>query len=190
VNGVDLGHPTYDIYRSDIAALFPGYANSYGAAADFYFDTTAYTNGVHTIAWTAEDNAGNSDGIGSRYFSIQNSAERKAQSAEQRAPGEDRKPIFEIPVDYPGPVRIIKGYKKNVEPEIMIPNENGIIHINIKELERLEIHFPDSRPNISFLPIGSTLDVEKGIFYWQPGPGFLGTYELVKKKLMITIEPR
>jgi hypothetical protein len=29
------------------------------------------------------------------------------------------------------------------------------------------------------LPIGSTLDSERGIFYWQPGPGFLGTYDFV-----------
>ena len=29
------------------------------------------------------------------------------------------------------------------------------------------------------LPIGSTLDTEKGIFYWLPGPGFMGEYELV-----------
>jgi len=29
------------------------------------------------------------------------------------------------------------------------------------------------------LPIGSTLDREKGIFYWQPGPGFIGEYRLV-----------
>jgi hypothetical protein len=26
------------------------------------------------------------------------------------------------------------------------------------------------------LPIGSTLDARRGLFSWQPGPGFLGTY--------------
>ena len=194
VDGEDLGNPVYDVYRSDIASLFPGYANSYGAAAYFYFDTTAYTNGVHTIAWTAEDNAGNSDGIGSRYFTIQNSAERTAQSAEQSAQGAGSVGRGGESMGHgggvPGPVGIIKGYEKNVEPEKMVPNENGIIHITIKELERLEIHFFDSRPNISPLPIGSTLDMKRGIFSWQPGPGFLGTYELVKKKILITIVPR
>ncbi len=187
VDGEDLGHPVYDIYRSDIASFFPGYANSNGAAAYFYFDTTAYTNGVHTIAWTAEDNAGNSDGIGSRYFTIQNpgtSREHGAWSMEEGAWGMGHGG------GVPGPVGIIKGYEKNVEPEKMIPNENGLIHITIKELERLEIHFFDSRPNISPLPIGSTLDMKRGIFYWQPGPGFLGTFELVKKKILITIVPR
>ena len=29
------------------------------------------------------------------------------------------------------------------------------------------------------LPIGSTLDTRNGVFSWQPGPGFYGTYEFV-----------
>ncbi len=72
VDGEYLGHATYNIYRADIAALFPGYANSNGAMAYFDFDTTAFPNGVHTLHWTVTDNAGNTDGIGSRYFTIQN----------------------------------------------------------------------------------------------------------------------
>jgi hypothetical protein len=72
VDGVNLGHPVYNIYRQDIATLFPGYANSNGAVGYFYLDTTSYENGVHTIQWTATDNDGNTDGIGSRYFTIQN----------------------------------------------------------------------------------------------------------------------
>ncbi len=73
VDGVSIGHPTYNNYRADIASLFPGYANSNGAVGYFYLDTTAYKNGVHTIQWAAADSAGNIDGIGSRYFTIQNS---------------------------------------------------------------------------------------------------------------------
>ena len=74
VDGVEVGSPTYNLYRSDIATLFPGYANSDGAVGVFYLDTTAYSDGVHTLQWSVVDNAGNSDGIGSRYFSIQNAA--------------------------------------------------------------------------------------------------------------------
>ena len=73
VDGVDLGHPVYNIYRPDIASLFPGYANSNGAHAYLDIDTTQYADGVHTIAWTVEDDVGNSAGIGSRYFLINNS---------------------------------------------------------------------------------------------------------------------
>ena len=72
VDGVNLGHPTYGIYREDIASLFPGYANSDGAHWYFEFDTTTYANGVHKVYLTATDDAGNTDGIGSRFFTIQN----------------------------------------------------------------------------------------------------------------------
>jgi hypothetical protein len=80
VDGVNIGSPTYNVYRPDIANLFPGYANSNGAIGYFYLDTTTYANGVHTIQWTAVDNAGNTDGIGSRYFTIQNSGPSRTHS--------------------------------------------------------------------------------------------------------------
>lgn len=72
VDGIDVGKPVYNIYRPDIEKLFPGYANSGGAAGYFVLDTTQYKNGIHTIAWIVADNKGNTDGIGSRYFMINN----------------------------------------------------------------------------------------------------------------------
>ena len=32
--------------------------------------------------------------------------------------------------------------------------------------------------DLKSLPVGSTLDREDGIFYWMPGPAFLGTHVL------------
>ncbi|MCX6583305.1 MAG: Ig-like domain-containing protein [Candidatus Aminicenantes bacterium] len=197
IDGVYIGHPVYNKYREDIALLFPGYANSNGAACYYYLDTTAYKNAIHTIQWTAADSGGNIDGIGSRYFSIQNSAIPGAGGANDQAPGiryqgsEFRRgepvcspnPVQCLPVkNLFGTVDIVKGYREDAAttPQTVYPNENGIIAVEIKELERVEIHFPVSPVNnISSLPIGSTLDVEKGIFYWQPGPGFIGEYHLV-----------
>jgi uncharacterized repeat protein (TIGR01451 family) len=72
IDGVRIGHPVYDNYRSDIATLFPGYANSQGAVGYYYIDTTQLTNGLHTISWTVTDSAGVASGIGSRYFTVQN----------------------------------------------------------------------------------------------------------------------
>jgi|GEM_PF-650990 len=197
VDSVNLGHPVYNIYRADIAGLFPGYANSNGAIAYFDFDTTTYANGVHTIYWTASDSAGNTDGIGSRYFTIQNS-----QGAGRAAVFNVQRSMFnvnlkEIPVDQSHPVFLKKGYHPHTKPVEVYPNDIGHIIIEIKELERLEIHFSndsvtdksstESSPlnieprtlNLSPLPIGSTLDRDRGIFYWQPGPGFIGEYQLV-----------
>ncbi|HNX98050.1 MAG TPA: hypothetical protein PKK12_10255, partial [Candidatus Aminicenantes bacterium] len=72
VDGAPLGHPVYNQYRSDIATLFPGYANSNGAVGYFYLDTTTFTNAIHTIAWSVEDSLGRISGIGSRYFQVLN----------------------------------------------------------------------------------------------------------------------
>jgi hypothetical protein len=72
VDGVKIGNPIYNIYRSDIASIFPGYCNSNGAHGYFDLNTTTYQNGLHTISWVVKDNAGNMDGIGSRYFIIKN----------------------------------------------------------------------------------------------------------------------
>jgi parallel beta-helix repeat protein len=212
VDGVNLGHPDYNIYRKDIATLFPDYANSNGAAGYFYLDTTAYADGVHTIQWTAADNDGNTDGIGSRYFTIQNTgggAGRRAQSAERKAGAfrvqnaRSKLNPKKIPrvSSLDEPIYLRRGYNKNVRPQRINPDRNGNINIEIRELQRVEINFFKSTLNISSLPIGSTLDTKRGVFYWYPGPGFLGEYQLffiskekkdgfTRKSITIKIVPR
>lgn len=190
VDGVYLGHPTYNIYRPDIAVLFPDYTNSSGAAGYFYLDTTAYENGVHTMQWTATDSAGNIDGIGSRYFTISNSGsgqtlQRPKESRDLNLPfPEDQPPV---PGHYSPAVEVTRGYQRNNSSQVFYPGGNGMINIEINQMERIEINLgqPDlrgfhvigdqSRP----LPVGSTLDSEKGIFYWQTGAGFKGLYRLL-----------
>jgi hypothetical protein len=72
IDGVLVGRPTYNRFRSDIATLFPGYANSTGPVGFFVIDTTTLANGVHTIAWAVVDRAGHAQGIGSRFFTVAN----------------------------------------------------------------------------------------------------------------------
>ncbi len=236
VDGVKLGSPVYNVYRPDIAQLLPGYANSNGAMAYLDFDTTPYTNGIHTIQWTARDSAGNAEGIGSRYFTIQNS-----QGAGSREQGASRHGAWSMEHGALSmergawsmgksaaclePVGIIKGYARGVQLQQIHLDDNGMITIEMKELERLEIHFPAgsvpeaagglaplSHTPLSMvryhmvgnefkpLPIGSKLDSRNGIFYWQAGVGFYGTYEFVfikmgrnrreETRLRITILPK
>ena len=73
VDGAQVGNVTYGFSRPDIQKLFPGYANTNTAVGYFDLDTTKYENGVHNIAWRAEDNAGRVEGLGSRFFIIMNS---------------------------------------------------------------------------------------------------------------------
>jgi len=194
VDGMNLGHPIYNIYREDLATLFPGYANKNGAAGYFYLDTTAYENGLHTIQWTATDNAGNTDGIGSRYFTIQNTGSGSDEPLSSNHQWSvENKELTGIPVDdsYNEPIRFKTGYNKNIQPQTVYPDDKGIINIEIKELERVEIDFEGATSlsdtigyqlvgnQLKKLPIGSFLDEGQGIFYWTPGPGFVGVYELV-----------
>jgi len=218
VDGVKLGHPVYNLYRSDVAAFFPGYANSNGAVGYFDFNTTGYANGVHTIYWTASDTGGNADGIGSRYFSlllldnIIQSVARFAKLSELAA----------VPNNFSGPIHFRKGFDPKARLEAQYPDSPGGIEIDIHELERLEIHLNPAVQAISLsegkktsrysgyllvgrelrpLPIGSTLNARTGLFSWLPGPGFIGDYDFVflqgeggrieqQRRLRIHIDPK
>jgi hypothetical protein len=72
IDGAMAGNASYNHFRPDIAGQFPGYANSNGAVGFFQFDSTGLSNGLHTISWFVQDNAGAVQGIGSRFFIVQN----------------------------------------------------------------------------------------------------------------------
>ncbi|MCP5046487.1 MAG: fibronectin type III domain-containing protein, partial [bacterium] len=199
VDGVPLGNPVYNKYRSDIAALFPSYNNSNGAIGYFYLDTTGYDNGVHTIQWSVKDDAGNTDGIGSRYFTIQNNQSR-ARSQTQAMHHRDIR-IHDIPLDTMTPLNVKTGYSpEHPDKEKRYrrdEHESARIEIEIPELGRVEFQLTGETgeeeidPGTFFvgyqmvynglrpLPIGSYLDKKRGIFSWQAGLAFLGDYHLV-----------
>ncbi len=218
VDGINLGNPTYNVYRSDIANIFTEYANSDGAIGYFYLDTTTYENGVHTIQWTAKDSGGNSDGIGSRYFTIQNtgSARSGMQVAYSKMEGNKKKyhqlfQISDIPIIDWEPIKIKKGFREDCQYRVVNIDESGIFNIKIKELELIEIELSNESQLIEGytivgnqlrpLPIGSTLDNKTSKFYWHSGPGFVGYYHFVfietdkdgkvsKKNIIVRIEPK
>jgi hypothetical protein len=72
LDGVPVGHPVYNQYRPDIANTFPGLYNSNGAVGYFVIDTRLLADGLHSIAWSVRDRAGNLNGIGSRNFYVKN----------------------------------------------------------------------------------------------------------------------
>ncbi|MCP5108328.1 MAG: BACON domain-containing protein [bacterium] len=220
IDGVNRGHPVYNVYRSDIAGLFAGYANSGGAGGYFEFDTRQFSDGIHTIAWIAEDFAGNSDGIGSRFFTVDNTGSSSRTTSTTSTPwSPDPKllstALAKLPPDSTSPLGVVKGFKKNAELRKNYPNAKGITNLRIKEMQRVEIHLDTGTSgkslywsgaltvnnNLRKLPVGSTLDAEKGIFYWQPGLAFMGNYTLEfigfdnttgkmrRKQVKITIVP-
>jgi NHL repeat len=163
-------HPTYNQFRSDIASLFPGYANSMGAVGFIHLDTRTLANGVHTISWNAFDSAGHGEGLGSRYLNVLNTG-----GGSEAAP-ED---VIPESATHEG-VQVRHGLEINRRP--VEPDADGGYSVSMEEVGRIELHLGAARGNmlvldeVHALPIGSTL--KGGVFYWQPGPGFLGEYRL------------
>jgi hypothetical protein len=178
LDGVAVGHPTYNQFRSDIATLFPGLANSNGAVGFYYIDTTSLANGLHNISWSVVDNQGRGDGIGSRYFNVLNSGGAAAplQTSLSSAP------------------------LKGTTPQLKL-DDDGVLRVEIGELERIELDLGASSGGLLInreersLPIGSTL--KGGVFYWQAGLGFFGDYDLIFRRpglsdlhARITVRPK
>jgi hypothetical protein len=73
IDGVAIKHlDPGRIARPDVTALFSSTYDTSHAAGGTAIDTTQFTNGVHTIFWIVSDTGGQSDGIGSRFFTISN----------------------------------------------------------------------------------------------------------------------
>jgi len=213
VDGVYLGQPVYNLYRADIAAAFPGYANSDGAVGLYSIDTTPYSNRVHTIGWQVTDNNGNSEGIGSRFFTVFNSSPAKLTGEMASVQGLrtalSPDEIRRLPARSSS-VQFRKGVSPAERWQLGRMNREGTNSIQIREVDRVEIQLGQSGNIQGFmavgkdlrpLPIGSTLDGRSGTFYWQPGPGFKGDYNFVfigedadgrpvKTALTITIAPK
>jgi len=70
----------------------------------------------------------------------------------------------------------------NRQPDPIKADADGGYSITMEEVGRIELHLGASRGNmlvlggVQALPTGSTL--KGGVFYWQPGPGFLGEYTM------------
>jgi hypothetical protein len=173
LDGLAVGHPVYNNFRSDIANLFPGLANSNGAVGFFVIDTTKLQNKVHTISWNAFDNGGRGAGLGSRYFSVFN-----ANSGGVAAPEEPPSPE-----SLAGPVQMRSGYDLNAPQVALDPDASGSYSIEMEQLGRIELSLGASKGYLVVggqaedLPLGSTL--KAGVFYWQAPLAFLGEYNLV-----------
>ena len=75
------------------------------------------------------------------------------------------------------------------------PDEQGVHVITITQRSRIEVELPKTQTEgqvyrggeivggpestVRALPLGSSLDAVRGVFYWEPAPAFLGSFELV-----------
>jgi len=186
VDGVAVGHPGPLAARSDIQAAFPGYVNTDHAVTAFMLDTTAYADGLHTIAWVVTDSGGVTEGIGSRFFTIDNGVGTSLTAAPVRAESAQLS-------DAGTRVMARQGFEQGMPLE-PVSVRNGRRQLIARELDRIELQL-STEPNAGDgwryegyvvvggarrpLPVGSTLDATTGSFAWDPGPGFIGGYQLL-----------
>jgi Putative Ig domain len=168
LDGAPAGNVDYNHFRPDIASLFPGLNNTNGAVGFRILDTTQLANGIHTISWVVSDNAGSIEGIGSRYFHVDNAGLAAAMTQSSGIYSVDAPDSV-----HPGPhrrMRIVEMERLTIDlAEVFGAASCGA------PFTAYEVVGHERRP----LPAGSSLDPATGRFAWQPGPGFIGTYRLV-----------
>jgi hypothetical protein len=188
VDGVAVGSPTYNNFRSDIATLFPGLSNTNGAIGYRLIDTTTLANGMHTIAWSVTDNQGSAEGIGSRYFRVSNGVGALTSAVEGDALMAEVAPLDSASLAQM-PVFARVGWDPAANLRSLARDRSGRVIVRSEEVSRIELQFGRERgtllgylrvgDGLMPLPIGSRLDAETGVFTWQPGVGFVGVYDLL-----------
>ena len=199
IDGVpQAGHPSYNNFRSDIATAFPGYANTNGAVGYFFIDTTAFANGVHTIAWSVTDDLGRSSGIGSRFFSILNGAGDLLPDGAAVQWGD-----------------LAQGYGADLgrPRDSLRVAASALPSLSARELDPIDVTIgaldPREGPAAAYLlagghlrrlPPGARFDPAEGRFTWTPAPGFVGEYRFAivepgrqggrARLLSVRLEPR
>jgi hypothetical protein len=203
IDGVGVGSPAGWTQRSDLNALFPGYPGLHTALGVFSFNTMAYANGVHTMSWVVTDNGGVTSGVGSRYFSVFNTggAITTASAGAMRPLGPD---LGKHVDDLGGRVvaagiGVREGFSLTSPLRGAPAGLDGAPRVAGDERDRLEIRIDhDARPAarasvaddryagymvvngyLRELPNGSSFDPSRGAFYWQPGLGYVGNYDLL-----------
>lgn len=168
IDGGFSGRPVYGFPRADIDSLFPGYANTGKAVGYFYINTTALSDGIHSIAWSVRDSGGALQGIGSRVFYVNNtgapqSFNRKAPASVKSKPAQPGKLLVRQGPDFDSPLRSAEVR----EGRVWIESDPG---------ERLELHLGEALAEEQKLPICASVDADAGVFFWQPPIMALGDF--------------
>jgi len=145
IDGRPVGHPVYDNFRQDVAAAFPGLANTNGAVGYYIFDSKALANGMHTISWTVSDDHGHAAGIGSRTFLVQNSGVSGSAVAEPELPPEASTHALNRAVD--------DAWELEAAPMDRIGIDLSLL---VNDLD-----------SVDALPVGASVDRDHRFFYWQ-----------------------
>jgi Beta-propeller repeat/Viral BACON domain len=180
---VQPGHPTYGQFRNDIATLFPTYKNSLTGVGFYRFNTALLANGLHAISWNVFDDGARGAGIGSRYFMVANGVTNQPEAASHLRSVARERGAVEIKRRGDSGVSMRRGL--NTSLEHVAPNKEGIFEVTAQQMDLIELHLGNVHDGVmrlahgtDALPLGSTLDPDTGVFYWDITSPFFGTIDL------------
>ena len=181
----------YAFARPDVAGFFPfpGYANANGPGAQVVVDTTQFVDGMHTMVWVAVDDASVVQGIGSRFFTIDNGASSQVIAPEQEA--QSAAAIRALPA-----ASALVWNRKGFDNRHWALQFAGGPTNELRQTpgERLEVALDTwwwsstcgayagylvTGDVAGPLPAGASIDAETGVFSWLPPAEFGGTFEFV-----------
>jgi hypothetical protein len=164
VDGTLVGSPSGWTSRSDLTTAFtpsssyPGISTALGV---FGLNTTALTNGVHTMFWLATGTGGiGTSGIGSRFITVSNGSDLGGASNGVRAPAAANVIVAATTLDLPAaavargasldsevanaPADLSslqgrRGYDLDSALQSYTPS-SGRINVQAEELDRIELH--------------------------------------------------
>jgi len=160
------------------------------AIGAYNFNTLTMTNGLHTIAWSVTDSAGRTEGIGSRFFLVQNGAPLGEQGVSEDA-------LRAAPARVVGTAESLAvhalatdgvwgrtGFNLSAPWATMHTKEDGTFAVRLPEMGRLELWLGTdveagylvAEGQLHPLPVGSSLVGAQ--FGWMPPAGYAGAYEL------------
>jgi hypothetical protein len=205
---------SYGYARPDVASFFPfpTYANANGPAAQFVVDSTQFANGMHTMAWVAVDDHGVAQGLGSRYFTIDNGV--GSQVAEPSSTASRSAAAVRALPSSGAFVWNRRGFDDR--PWALEWSGARTAEIQHQPGERLQVSLDTwwwssgcgpyegyllTGDLASPLPTGASLDGETGVFSWMPPAEFGGSFEFafvrracvggeVRVPLRVVIQPR
>lgn len=180
IDSLVVGSPAGWTNRGDLTSLFPAatYPGITHALGVYTFDTSAYANGVHTIAWVVTASNGQADGIGSRYFNIVNGASSITDGQQGALAG----PVtLTAGADFGRPARTGSRFDARSGSRRLVLGH---------ALERVVVDASSKGPGsyeayrvvngrLDALPIGASFDSRRGVLYWQPSVGYVGDYDFV-----------
>jgi hypothetical protein len=169
--------------RTDISGGFAQFTTT-GAGRGLFIDTTKYSDGPHTIGWLVTDSGGKADGVGSRFFTVANGTSGMRIVEREPATGE----IGALPLEATA-LRARRGWDTDADLTWREADRDGRIAIDGHELDRLELRLDEAvsaqwrgylrvAGTLRALPAGSHLAAD-GTFTWQPGVGFVGSYDFL-----------